>query len=426
MSIKKFIDKIKIKNKAEKIENFIKENNKKLRQETEKLNLIISENYDIMTGIGEKEYLWNILSYKYYTNIKYKYKKKEGYVDNTEDSNLNCYLEKLNKKSTKKITSENLDIRDVNSISSCSAYLEGIENTQDVIFVSKILGKISLDDYIEYNGKLPYFLDKQIGRFSIETQKVIEEFEIKKFFDEIKKIENRKEKGVDIQQKTKKFSDEILKRLNDEQIRNIIEIFKRHTHDGLNKIFRRDKNKIVKINFVPYSKEIIWSNSGGAHHFSLIRYLLKNRSTIETFTFKSDLSKFTLYYLENDTINKLFDDVEIFLLPYDNELLNILRSLPKIKIRTYYEIKIKYPYKLKNGQKIEDTTKNFSFSFVVLLKEEEIHKNLIKILNENNFYNLKEYYKKYLKEQDENLKSYIKKGWIKEEEIEKIKGLELS
>ena len=58
MSIKKFIDKIKIKNKAEKIENFIKENNKKLRQETEKLNLIISENYDIMTGIGEKEYLW--------------------------------------------------------------------------------------------------------------------------------------------------------------------------------------------------------------------------------------------------------------------------------------------------------------------------------------------------------------------------------
>ena len=81
---------------------------------------------------------------------------------------------------------------------------------------------------------------------------------------------------------------------------------------------------------------------------------------------------------------------------------------------------------MKNGQKIEDTTKNFSFSFVVLLKEEEIHKNLIKILNENNFYNLKEYYKKYLKEQDENLKSYIKKGWIKEEEIEKIKGLELS
>ena len=312
---------------------------------------------------------------------------------------MNCYLEKLNKKSTKKITSENLDIRDVNSISSCSAYLEGIENTQDVIFVSKILGKISLDDYIENNGTLLHFL---------ELEKEFKQF------------------SEDIQGKIKLFSKEVLKNLDDSEVSSIIEIFKRHTEDSLNKIFRRDKDKVVRINFVPYSQEIIWGNSGGAHHFSLIRYLLKNRPTIETFTFKSDLSKFTLYYLENDTINKLFDDVEIFLLPYDNELLNILRSLPKIKIRTYYEIKIKYPYKLKNGQKIEDTTKNFSFSFVVLLKEEEIHKNLIKILNENNFYNLKKYYKKYLKEQDENLKSYIKKGWIKEEEIEKIKGLELS
>ena len=401
MNMKGFIDKIKFKNKSvsEKVENFIKENDKKLRQEIEKLDSIISENYDIMTGIGEKEYLWDILSYEFYENIKYKKSTKNneilGYIDNTEDSKLNSYLKKIDKKSTEEISSLDFDIRDINSINSCSVYLEGIGNSQEVIFVSKVLGKISLDDYIENNGTLLHFLEKEFKQFS-----------------------------KDIQKKIKLFSKEILENLNDGEVSSIIEIFKKHPENGLSDIFKREKN--IEISFVPYNQEIRWHNSGASHHFSLIRYLLKKRPAVETFIFNSDLSKFTLYYLENDTINKLFDDVEIFLLPYDNELLNILRSLPKIKIRTYYEIKIKYPYKLKNGQKIEDTTKNFSFSFVVLLKEEEIHKNLIKILNENNFYNLKKYYKKYLKEQDENLKSYIKKGWIKEEEIEKIKGLELS
>ncbi|ERK49051.1 DUF6685 family protein [Leptotrichia sp. oral taxon 879] len=407
MNMKGFIDKIKFKNKSvsEKVENFIKENDKKLRQEIEKLDSIISENYDIMTGIGEKEYLWDILNYNY-ENIKDKKEKEDngilGYIDNTEDFNLNVYLEKLDKKSTEKISSLNFDIRDVNSINSCSIYLKGIGNSQEVIFSSKVLGKISLDDYIENNGTLLHFL------------------ELEKEFKQFSK---------DIQGKIKLFSKEILENLNDGEVSSIIEIFKKHPENGLSDIFKGKRN--IKISFVPYNQEIRWHNKGASHHFSLIRYLLKKRPAVETFIFKSDLSKFTLDYLENNTIKKLFNDDEIFLLPYNNELLNILRSVPKLKIRNYTKIRIKYPYKLENGQKIDDIDDNgdkikrFNFSFVVLLKEEESHRNLIKVLKENNFYDLKKYYNKYLKEQNKNLKSYIAKNWITKEEIEKIDGLKL-
>lgn len=400
MNIKGFIDKIKFKNKSEseKVENFIRENDKKLRQEREKLDSIISENYDIMTGIGEKEYLWDILNYKYkmleHMNI--------GNIDNIEDADLNLYLKELNKKSTEKISSMDFDIRDINSINSCSVYLKGIGKSKEVIFVSKVLGKISLDDYIENNDTLLYFL------------------ELEKEFKQFSK---------DIQEKIKLFSEEVLKNLNDSEVSSIIEILKKHPENGLSDIFKRKRN--IEISFVPYNQEIRWNNSGASHHFSLIRYLLKKRPAVETFIFKSDLSKFTLNYLENNTIKKLFDDVEVFLLPYNNELLNILRSIPKLKIRNYTDIRIKYPYKFENNQKIDDIDyngnkiKRFDFSFVVLLKEEESHRNLIKILKENNFYNLEKYYKKYLKEQDKNLKSYIEKKWIKKEEIEKIEGLKL-
>ena len=63
---------------------------------------------------------------------------------------------------------------------------------------------------------------------------------------------------------------------------------------------------------------------------------------------------------------------------------------------------------------------------IILKNEKELNrlyvdgcKHLLKL------FNLKDYYDKYLKEQNKKLKKYIEKKWITKEKIEGLEGLEL-
>lgn len=278
-------------------------------------------------------------------------------------------------KKIKNINSFQLEIKDINWVFACKEYKSGMP---------------SLDSYIENNNMLIYFLKKN-----------------KYYFDNNKSII---EKINAFSYKTD--SEQILNNFNNNEINEIIKVFK--NYNSSYKSFHENNMEGIPIHLTPYDDRIEWMNTleSHTHHFLILRYILKKINKSEVL---GESKKFKLVYLENNSINKFFNKSEIFVIPcipydekkqlsilYTKELTRNLEKISNIKARSYND-----------------------FLFLCLEKNEREHSKLINILKENNFFSLKDYYDKYLKEQNNNLNSYIDRNWITEEEIEKIDGLEL-
>ena len=350
-----------------KIEQLLIKNSENIEKENLNLKKIIKENYDGVRKIGESPvYLWDCLS------------NSKKYVGTWND------VENLNKK-TENINSFELDVREINWVTACKEYQDGT-------------GKHSLDDYIENNNTLLFFLRKDKKNFSENIRNKIDTFSDN---------ENGKE---------------ILSTFNSSEIDEIIKGFREY---GIVSKSFSENSENIPIELVSYNGNVEWINTQSVHthHFLILRYILKTLNKSEIL---KDSKRFQLTYLKNIFINEFFDSSEIFIIPYipynereklsmihKEELVYNLQKISNIKIREYDKL-IDFYKKIRH-----------SFLFVCLEKKEKSHSELINIFKENNFFNLKDYYDKYLKEQNKNLKKYIEKKWITKEKIEGLEGLEL-
>lgn len=348
----------------ERIEQFLIKNSETIEEKNLNLKKVIQNKYSGNREIGNfQDYLWKCFFHT------------EDIKDNWSNYSI---LEKKSKNISEKMKNFELDIRNIDWVVSCKSY-NGV-------------GKNSLDDYIEKNNAFVYFL----------TRKEDKEYFEKSLSQKIKnKINNFKNKS----------EYEVLNEFTKKELEEIKDAFKNYSHGSSSKSLS-DNIKNMSIILIPYDNSIQWNNSGSVHthHFLLTRYILKLLNKSEIIKNSKNIH---LEYLMNSSIKDFFDKSEIFLIPNNKVLLENLKKIPNIKIREYDEL-IDFYKKIRH-----------SFLFVCLEKKEESHSKLINIFKENNFFNLKDYYDKYLKEQNKNLKNYIEKNWITKEEIEKIDGLKL-
>ena len=357
-----------------KIEKIISEDT--FSSQNNKLKKILLENYDL-EGIGDKEYLWDILRYP---SLKTEYRIIDPFNINLIEINstaacnyfngINCstpYIRKL-LKNIKYKDSENLEIKRLEI---------------DIQTIEK---------YVEETKMLIYFLKKEKSKFSENINNKIKEIE---------SIENQ---------------EKILEKLNRNELQEIIEVFKNHTDTGIPSIFQ-DNNRI-RISLLPYSNEIRWDNSGDTHHFMLLNYIYKKIG--DSFEFKIDRSskKFCIEFLKKITIKKLFEDNSIFILPNNEEISNSLKIFDADVIR-HLEIKVRYSYKLYN---LEDDIK-ICF-LLVIIPNNNVNKKIEEIFRQKEIFDIEKYYQKYLDIQDKNLEYYLKKNMITEEFKEKIENLD--
>lgn len=350
----------------EKIEQFLIKNKKNIEKENLDLKKLIQDKYSGIREIGESQvYLWHCL-------------RDSSNIINW--SNYSIFVSK----GYKNMNGFELDIRDINWVKSCKS------------FNGK--GKDSLDDYIEKNNAFIYFLTKKNDKGYFEKNLP------KNIRNKISNFSNTD--GLKI---SKEFSEKEL-----ETIKDALKEYSEYPKEISDRSFSKNV-KNMAINFVPYNGNIEWDNKGAVHthHFLLVRWILKILNKQEVV---ENSENFRLEYLMNRYIEDFFDNSEIFVIPYtqreeyDKELLNNLKKISDIKVRKYDEI---------------DVYKTNSFLFVCFKKDKKNHSKLINIFRENKFLNLEEYYDKYLKKQNEILKSYMQKNWITKEEIEKIEGLEM-
>ena len=350
-----------------KIENIVEDiskflnNNLELEKENSKLKEIIKTTE--IKEIDKSSYLWNYLG----KTVEYpKEDNEKSLIIEAEKNWVDIYTNILQPEETKIKNIFELDVKDINWVNCCNVY-------------DKAEGRDSLDSYVEKNSLLIYFLMKDKESFSKSIRNKIEKFD------------------------SKNHIEEVLKKFDNNEINEIINFF--NNYECGSKSFSRNREKIqISLNLYDNSIEWVNNKSVHTHHFLVMRWILKK---INRFDILKN-PEIWITYLNDSSIKMLFDKLKIFLISYDKKLLEHLVKVPNIKIKAL---------NLSGSSRL--------IFFVGLLKSEKIHKNLITNFEKYNFYNLEKYYKKYLKEQDKNLKSYIEKKWIKKEEIEKIEGLEL-
>jgi hypothetical protein len=239
-------------------------------------------------------------------------------------------------------------------------YLSGIKWENETINVYEELKKGGFS--FDYES----FYKKEEKKTKLEIQKI----------NDISTSKSRLEEFEDIETLIQEKSKELIYPINEEKLNENMQ------HEE-SRIFHSNDEVVI---FTPYNNKIKWRNSGGSHHFMATRYIAKKINKEIKISCTLEVKT-----LNKSFIKKIFDKYEIFLLNCSKNMKYTLQE----------EIK---KFGVENKMIF---IKNENLLFFLLNRDLKKDKKIIEILRHYKFYNLKEYFFEYLKEQERNLNRKI-------------------
>lgn len=227
--------------------------------------------------------------------------------------------------------------------------------------------RIYLWDLLNSGKEFDFYIEKKLGKIKYDIQNI----------NDVSSSKSRLEDFQDLNDVVQKNSKDLIHPINEEKLKE--------NFNYERSIIFHNKGDVI---FTPFNNRIQWINSDGSHHFMAARYIageLNRKIEIECTTI--------VKFLNSEYINSFLEKYSIFLI-----------NCPKTDNTPEINLLIKGIKDFKVEHK-KIYNERYKLLFLLLKKENKRENKIIDLLEQNGFLNIKNYFYKYLDEQEKNLKS---------------------